>query len=598
MADTVFELDIEGKTGGIPGAKTSEDRSKLASDILLMIDDSENAKGSLPERWEAVEALYNLDEYVRAYKPHEGAAEFSFPLMTSRLDAMEAGVCNPMLNAIPYFTANSTGEDASKTDTAEKAVHWALDMSMWSTRLRQAAHIAAMCGRSVIRVWFDARVQGFSADTPDFQSYEDGEVEYAAPRVDVIHPKDFVIYPAAKARITAARMVGHMEYMMKREVKEFQRAGTWYNDGPGISPASVEVPGKSADFARTQLNSTSIDADDLIKIYFLTVKFDLNNDGSDEWYECVYAYDTRSLLDIKPYKWSRPGYFGPGFVQEYRTFYPASSPGKKLEQLNLAYNELLNQFYDGVQAGAYSTTFANLDNGGTQDQWLQAPPNSIIATNGAPQVQQISSTFNGAPFPMMLDKLENLADQAIRRPVTEIGGQFKAGTTATAANQANAATAESKNEMLEAFAGNELCAMADFILELMAANADVIKEVYGDSAPWDTADDLRCKCVWEVTGKSPNSNGELVIQKIQGLVGMVTSLGLMDRVDPDGLLMAMNQALDLPNNAKILYTPEELQQNALAQQQLAEQAASFGPAGIPGMEDGGGVPFAPPPQGY
>jgi hypothetical protein len=99
-----------------------------------------------------------------------------------------------------------------------------------------------------------------------------------------------------------------------------------------------------------------------------------------------------------------------------------------------------------------------------------------------------------------------------------------------------------------------------------------------------------------VTGKSPNSNGQLVIQKIQSFVQMIAGLGMMDRVDPDGLLMAMSQALELPNNAKILKTPEQIQIEQ--QQQLAQQLAGAGVPGQPPMAAGQGVPMPPGGQGY
>jgi len=585
-------LDIEGKQGGIEGAKTVDERKALATDIMLMVTDAENAKGTLPDRWESVEALYNLEEYTRAYKPHDGAAEFCFPLMTSRIDALEASVCNPILQAYPYFTAKASGDGAMKTDMAEKSVHWVFDINNWSALARLGAHIAAMTGRTIYRTWFDARVKGFSADTPDLQSYESGEVEYAVPRIDVIHPKDFVIYPLAEAHITGARMVGHRDYMRRASVEEYQRAGIWYADGAGLSEAAaIEVAGKSQEFARTSPSLTSIHADNLIQIYFLTVKFDLNKDGSEEWYEVVYALDTDTLLDIKPYIWSRPGYFAPGFHQEYRTFFPATSHGKKLEQLTLAYNEALNLFFDGVEHSAFPATFYNPDSGGMQDQFTKMHPGDLIPTNGNPSIQQVAVNFNPQNFPMILDKFENLADQVVNQPITSIGGQFAPGTTATAANQSAAGQSQTQNKNLEAFAGNEMCSMANFILELLAANPEVIKSVYGDSAPWTDASELQLKCTWEVTGKSQNSNPQVVIQKIDSLMGVVERMGLADRVDRDGLLQMTVQALDLPNTGRVLYSPEEIQSNAIQQQQQLAAQQGIGPAPEPGMGEYPPVPM-------
>lgn len=585
MTKKELPTEIKGKQEGIPGAETAEERQEIAHKLLSMIDDADIAKGSLPERWEAVEKLYNLEGYERSYMPHEGAAEFAFPLMSARLDAMEASVCNAILASSPYFTAKSSGIGAMNTDVVEKGVQWALDMALFPEKLREGAHIAATTGRVIFRLWFDARIKGFGANMPDLQSYEQGEVECAAPRLDVIHPQDFVIYPPTCKKITGSRLVGHFDYMRRQEIQEAQRGESWYCGGDLAEASVVERAGKSATFAKTTAAGTSLHEDNPVKVYFLQVKLDLDADGSEEWYECILAYDTCELLDIAPYEWSRPGYFAPGFHTEYKTFYPANSPGKKLEQLSLAYNELLNLYFDAAEHGAFPTTFANLDSPGMLgggDQYLKVAPGTIVGTNGQPQVVQISAAANLQTFPEILAKLEDLADQAVRRPITSIGGQFQPGTTATAANQSAAAMGESQNEMLNAFAGNDLCSMADFALEIITRNSMVIKEVYGDSAPWQSEEELAIKCLWEVSGKSLSSNGQYVMQTIQMVAGLITQLGFGRRIDEEGITEAIVQAAKLPTGAKILKTEEEL---LLEQQQQQQELAAMG-AGVGLSPDG------------
>lgn len=567
------------KQGKVKGAATEEQRQQLSADLFVMIDDAETAKGSLPDRWAHIEAIYNLEEYERSYMPHEDAACFALPLMTSRIDAKEASVTGPMLSARPYFTAISSGESARYTDCVENAVHWSLDQALWPEQLLLGVHIAMLTGVTIFRAWFDARMKGLTDDTPDLQTYgsDDPEIDYAAIRIDTIHPKDFISYPLMSYKVARSRMIGHREYMRRGEVEAKQKRGEWFDDAP-LSEGIVEIAGKSETFARTSLQTTSIADDQPITIYYLTVKLDLDGNG-EQWFEVAYAYDTRQILEIVPYKWSRPGYFAPSFKKEYRTMFPALSPAKKIEGPAMVYNELFNEYIDGVQMASAPPTFYNPETGSTTDQSTQYKPGELIATTGAPQVASVASVFKGESFPSLLQQVQDIADQGVSLPVTAVGGQYQSGTTATAADQSAAAQATSQNALLTAFAGGECAAMAAFIHEMITANADLLKMIYGDAAPWEDSSELDIKCTWEVTGKSPNAFGPALVQNLKAAAEIFEGIGIGHMLDKKALGQSILTALDLPAGTRVMLSDEEI---AMAEQQMQEaQMLAMMNAGAP-----------------
>jgi len=584
-----FDTEITGKTGGVKGAATPEDRARIEVLLNRMVDAAKAQKGSLKDRWDVNESFYNCEDYDRSFKPCKNAAAFNIPIQRSKLDTLNSTVVTPIITASPYFTAKSAGRGALNTDEAEKVLDWALDLAQFPQKLKEGATVTGNTGQVFLRAWFDATAKGFHAYEPDSQSKEmDGEVSFAAVRIDVIHPRDFIAYPVT-VPVHRSRLCGHRVLLRRQEISELRKAKRWYNDQPCLTETlDASAPGKSTDFAKVEPNVQSEQEDQPIEIWFLLVKLDLNKDGTEEWYQVVYNQDSREVLDITSYKWARPEYFRLSYDTELGSIFNSSSPAQIIQGPCKAYNELFNIYYDGAAISAFPTTFFDRNSGYTEDQFLDMEIGQAIPVDGIPNIQQISVSFNGREIPYLLQLLDDKIDQALRMPKTAGGQQLEKGSTATEAAQLGEALSLSQNSYLLAFASG-LCDLADHVLTMIAANAGVIMETYGDSFPCDDPEKLNVKCLWEVTGKSPMASGQYVTSKTMEVVAALGQLGLGDMVDTRAIAESLIQYSGLPNGLKILRTDEEM---AMIQQQqeqaLYEQAAIDGVPPQPGMEGGGG----------
>lgn len=589
-----FDTEITGKTGGVKGAATPEERATIEVLLNRMVDAAKAQKGSLKDRWDENESLYNMEDYERSFKPCKNAAAFNIPLMRNKLDTLNAAVVTPIITASPYFTAKSAGRGALNTDEAEKVIDWALDLAGFPQKLKEAATIASLTGQVFLRAWFDATAKGFHAYEPDSQSKEmDGEVSFAAIRLDVIHPRDFIAYPVS-VPVHRSRLCGHRALLRRQEISELRKAKRWYNDQPCLTETlDASAPGKSTDFAKVEPSVQSEQEDQPIEVWFLLVKMDLNKDGTEEWYQVVYNQDSREVLDITAYKWSRPEYFRIGYHTEPQSIFNSSSAAQTIQGIAKAYNELFNIYYDGASISAFPTTFFDRNSGYTEDQFLDMEIGQAIPVDGIPNIQQISVSFNGREIPYLLQTLSDQADAVLRIPKTSSGQQLTKGSTATEAAQLGEAMALNQNDYLLAFAGGDLAAMADHILTMVAPNVPVIMDTYGDSFPCDDPEKLNVKCLWEVTGKSPMASGQYVTSKTMEVVAALGQLGLGDMVDTRAIAESLIQYSGLPNGLKILRTDEEMAAIQQAQAQMMEeqvygQTAIDGFPAQPGMEGGGG----------
>lgn len=623
----VFDSGVKGKQGGIKGAKTPEQRKELANTIKRLIESAEQAKGSLPERWAANESLYNIEEYVPEFEPFEGAARFNLGLMRSKMDTLSASVITPIVTATPIFTASTSGQGALSTDEAQAVVDWELDRCGFTAKIRQASTIAANTGNAFLRFWWDVQAKGFLAYAPDVQSSErrtaedeteeepldefgqpippppGKDIAFLGTRCDVIHPRDFVMTPV-NVPIERARLVGNRVQLRRQEVSEYRLAEAWYCDTPSLVEAADQTaPGKSPEFARTEPTVSTEREDDMLDIYFLQVKFDLNKDGTEEWYQVIYAYESCEILDIAPYKWSRPEYVRVSYMSEPWSIYNSGSPAYSIQGVCKAHNAVFNQWYDGTNMSAFSTIFFDRRSGFTEHAFLKIEPGAAIGVDGIPDFKQVSVGFDGQYHANILQMLENQADAILRQNRMTSGQQLKAGSTATEAAKLAEGQTMNQNDYLLEFAGDHLCEAADLILEYCAYHYDQLVEVYQDSIPCTSKDQLEIRCNWEVTGKSPALMGPVISQRINEIVGALTTLNMGDRIKPEKVAAALVQYSGLPPGLDILMSDEEYaeQQMMLQQQMLQEQLgqingqteAGFGVPQDPGMGTGAGV--LPPP---
>lgn len=571
---------------------TLERRKELATELGTMIQAGIDQRGSLQERWDVNEAFYRNQPPLIPSKVWKDAAQYHIPLVQPKVDTLVAATTGTIIGSEPYVIARERGDEQARMEEQENDIHYLMEGGAFDSCIVRAATIAACCGVCPVRVSFDVEAQGFGSVHEDQSITLDVDLEtpkgnvkvrYAGVVFDVIHPADFIMYPAAARRIPAAKLVGYRFYRRVAEVRELQKAGRYFEDVEifGGDMPEVYAAGRDEAYARSS-PSTSIASseDQLVELWSCILRMDCDGDGVEELYDVVYAEGMTELLLFEPYKMSRPWFFDFRFHEEYGSFWPAGSIAQNLQGLQLMYSELHNLLLDG----SYMTAFPPIFMDGSAmmgQQQRRYEPGEVIPTEGGVQPYSPNTRFDPGAMPMMIQQIERLADTVVRISANGQGTQFRSGITATEVAQVAAGQQQGIDQYIQRL-GVAVVQVTQFIAELYRLNFDLLKSLHGtalqlEEPPSDTAR-------YELNGKSPVNTAASRIANAQMLMQFADDPQV--GADKYELFKALLENSQLPNGEKC-QIPKELMQMGL-QQMLGEMNGQIGPDGAVVGEAGSG----------
>lgn len=594
----------------IPKISTPEGRKEIAQELFQFLEAAEDEKGDQNARAQKNESFYRNQEDEGGLVITEESVPAHLNIVQPRVDAIVTKVCNPMTSSRPYFAAISVGQDAGRNKECEDVVQFCLDNAKFPVKVRLATRIACLAAPAIYRVPYYPPDLAASAGLPG-----------PGPAIEVIHPNDFFLYPLAMGSITQARLAAHRwpGGIRVRDIVEKQEDGTYFDDIPvanmGDEPQSNES-GRSAAWSLTCETSGIVNPEDFpVEIVEGLVKYDLNEDGKQEWYRFVLARTQKVLLDFAPYAvqyasenegeegevvgLSRPWYFQ-HYVKPpmYGEFFCANSPAQDLQAIQGYFNDKMTIQMEGEKMSAFPLIFRK---GGSQEEKVtKYGAGEIHDVPSGTEFEIVNVNYDPSTTPYTINLLMSLADSAVRISQSGLAspqGSQSSGSRATA-TEINT-TAMSMDEGADEYRDNAAMSgeeMSDWIRELVFLHYNEMKEFYGPSLPCEDAMLLVAPIRWEAQGKTSQSIPYITIQQLQNLIMLAPQIqalaatdpmGFMTGLKPKGLMKTILEKMNLPVPIETVY-----EENAAP---LLGQAPGMPP--VPGVPMGPAIPGVQGPIG-
>jgi len=516
-----------------------EVRKKLGELISSMLDDAQNMRGSgLQERWEDCERRYRGEPDEQGIKVNEDAQPLAINIIKPRIDALVTKTCNPITSQRPYFSAFGFSSDKARIKENEDVVQFLWERADFPRKLRTATRLSCMAAPAIFKCPFSIQTQDRMANHTEQSQDVDAPYKYVGPDPGVIHPNDFAIYPLSTGGVMAARLVGDRIKKRVREVKELQKMGAYFDKVTvygGDDPQSWES-GRAKDWSLTEEASGISDSDDeMVELWDVIVKHDLDGDGYEERYRAVVARNQRLLLEFEQYgamleisdqltgetsvefvPYSRPWYFPHAVTMPaYNEFFHANPIVQDLIPIQGAYSDGQTLMIEGGKMQAFPAAFIS---GGSIDKVKRYRPGEYIPVEADVSITFAECKFKGEVWPMMFQSLKGDADALVR--ISQGGTAQTTGETASEAVIVNNNMEEGADEYRDvaALAPEEMC---DFIRELAYIHYGTLSMVYQEQFPCQDRESLRKPLRWEATGKTSDSNPQVLTQNINEIVALL-----------------------------------------------------------------------------
>jgi len=571
-----------------PALKDEQALTDLGVAVCKEIEASEMGKGSLPDRWEKNEQLYNIDPRATNLNIVEGLASYPIPLWKPKADRIIGTVFKAITGIEPYVQLVPESEEAELVEAASRVEKALMTLAThdpgkygFDRALRQALRIAVNTGVSAIYV----------------HPLDDGSILF-----EPTHPKDLVVYPHEVGDMQKAKTIGHRYWKLRSEITALKEAGKYITDDVGGANAVGERGGKSEDFGKTTDTPSAIPADDQIECFQVVRRCDLG-EGETDYIICV-AYQNKKVLMVEPLPYEKGRlYYDVRFDDEYGSFWPAMSPGQDVQGLQLLYSDLHNVIIHGSYAAAFPDTYII---GGTLNTKIKRRSvGTVYELPANVSVQQFNNGFNGEGLANMIPQIERVADSVSRISQLGTSQNMPSGTTATAAAGFLQAQEEGKDQYTT-YIAPVVAEIFQFLLELLQSHFELFTEKHGSTLGIQSFEELTIPYRFLPTGKSSTSSPQVLIQKLQMVMQLAMSPGT--KLDPGAVENQILQALDLPFSTMGLLRKtigEEgwmmILEGVLTGQMDPEQAAQMlleAKAAITGQTPTGGLPAGgQPPSG-
>jgi hypothetical protein len=267
------------------------------------------------------------------------------------------------------------------------------------------------------------------------------------------------------------------------------------------------------------------------------------------------------------------------------------SLGSDLQLLQIVINENISNALDGARASLIPIVFAS---GKVFDEDTKIQPgtgevyslgNGGMASQDLQIVQipfDIQSSMAMAQF--CISQSEKVASVSSN----DIGQRIQGGATATEVATIAESNAAMASALMDSF-GHFVCQCAVRGLEILVNDYEYFLTVYGNALPLSNLDpELRMRILnspisFEITGKTASRTPAGRISAIMQLLAITAQMPeLSGMIKKDELLKLV--ASNIGNIDALIKSPEEMQQELLAQQQQLEQEINAGQPGELGAE--------------
>lgn len=556
-----------------PDLSTEGGRKELAQYLVRCIEAGERQRGGLPERWSRLEKMAKSVPTDDGSLYDETSVPRTFPLLAPKVDQLVAAVCGPVLSSRPYFSAIGYGDSKRGSKAGQDSVQFLLERAQFDRVFRRAVRRSATSEPSIYYCWIGEQ----------------------GPGLEVIHPREFILYPAYVGGIEKAQVCGDRYFMRLGDLLR----GDYF-------PEAQALKSGDADEDSDAFGHSAFSEDEAVECWRLIVRVPglpstsagtnqpAATGGGGSYWICRIARQKAVLLSAEPYgatatgptgkktytPYSRPGYFE-GLLQEAeeREFLRETPVAHKMQGLQLVFDKLLNSMIDGSEMAATPPIIAT-GAIGDAGKLIEYQPNSIIAMQGDVRLMPVPVAFNPGQMPALITLISDLADAASRVSQAGQGQQFSGSPTATEVS----GVLQGQRMGLDEYRANACqgpAKMCEFLVELARLHLPAILKLYGDDFPVQEPRMLEGKFSFEPTGKTMESTPGALVEKVKLAMQMAQQMVMGGLLPPQLLIeffKVLLDSLNLPIETHVL------------QKYFEPISVSGGAAGNPPRPGAGDVP--------
>lgn len=557
--------EILGARANLPSKLRTQDQiDALGLRIANAIRAGVRAKGRLAERIALNEKLARNVNVKPSKLPWPDAQHFHIPMLGPKLTQRKANIVKTLTGQNPMIRLTHIG-DRVEVDKVERTIQFFLDIAGFREALDKAVWMAMEANQPIWRIAFQDYPEGFIRATHTGH--------FAGVVFDIIHPNQFVCWPATEVGVDGARFCGHAFDITVSEVKDMVRDGLLLKHDPvPTSKTTVAlVEAESSDTILDQ-NADSGEASDELVMLYEGLWRDKLDDDEDRLYRVVVNEEANQLLLIEPYPYQFPWYVPMPIKKEPGKFWAEGSPAQDVQGLQLLLNSLVNEYIWGTQMNSRP---AILTEGWALDESVVGyEPGEVRDVRSIGKATPVPASFSAAGYDALIQFVRSMADMATKTSDAVTG----------APSVSRESTATEQNIKWTAFqigASDDITMITPAIrriivvmLDQLASNFDVWYPVYRDSVPVEDVSQLQKSFVIDIAGKSPEDSPQLQSQQAQMLLQMVQAvpaLGipevqrqLLNSIivattlpNKDAIIRAINQAMGAPQNMEVPNAPQE-----------------------------------------
>lgn len=531
--------------------KRKDQRDKYAGECVQEIAAGVSARSGLADRWKKNEDNYrNIN--LTGIELVPGAVPAAIPMVQPMLDRINGTVFQNITSVDPWVQIEPEMDDAGVGDAVERDLQFLMQRASFPQRLWSALKITSCTNCALLRLRY--------VNTVGFE-------------IDVVHPGDAVIYPSSASSPSKAKGFGHRFWMTVSQAEAKMKEGEWIEvDVTGSDDPQQYDAGRNKQYSKVESGSAQDPKDESIELWEYVRMEDRG--AGPMWYKVVLAYRSMKLLDCRPFgatmtvgdqeqfiPYSAPDYYDLRYDDEYGIFWPSGSPAQNLQGIQNFYNDAFNIWYWGHVASAFPAVVIS---GGSMGKKLEKlVPGAIIENPSPIQAQVVGVQFNGQSFPMIINKLEDIAQKAVRVNQMAVGQQLTSHTTEDEVQELSMMQRQSDDQYI-AYICLGLQKLFAFAYELYRIHHADIVNTFGPSIEMlepERLESLRFN--FTVNGKASSNNPRVLVQKLQMLLSMAAQPG--STLDYRKIEQAVVRSLQLPfSTSKISITPEQAAQSLMA----------------------------------
>lgn len=512
--------------------RVTEAVEALARRVCQEAQAVENANSSILTRWQRNTRLYNLDPSLVSNPKPKAVPTYAMPIMRQKTNRLVGSVFSSLTSGVSYVQATNDSVElpvkkAIQADLTMMAKEGDFESSLYTTLIH-----AALTNCGVIRTIPEYRVV-------------DGVEYFQKFTYDVIRADQLICYPNDVYTLEEAKTVGHKFSLPIWVIKQRQSEGI-YQD-VDVLPTTYSQDDQNLGPIKKTQNTEPVQIDDG-DVDLLSVITWSDHEGMAQRYVMTIVKETSAVLRIQPWEYEHINYSNFRLTRSESAVIGDDSFGNLLQGLNMAYNDLM-----GIAvAGAIITAFppAAIIGGTLDSQTKEYGAAELLEfPNGGVSFASIPITFNGQVIPMLLEKIEEMADAVSGISRVSSSQSVPGSTKATTVNALTEADRQRMDQYVS-IAAEGFLKVFQFMLDVYEVDYTLIRNRYRDMLQVEDGEDLIHDYLLDVSGKSVAGNTDVMLQSMQMVLQLAQNPA--SGINFQAATEAMLQVMPLPVDWKTL----------------------------------------------